>query len=303
MQRLYSMSNITLETKIAVFAADLPYFLPEDFAGLRDVLAKGESIVKGAVELSDSALKRYLLRQEGAEVLRRWRDIDRTIKWCDDQGVQILHPWHSDYPARLRGIERPPIFLSVWGDRPWLSRPGLSIVGAREPTQSALQWLEHHLPTAISDKCTYTISGGARGIDQKAHALSLRSGVSTVAFLPAGLAQPYPADFRNWFQSIRKAGGAIVSEFSPHTMIRKAHFERRNRMIAALGCGVFVVEAARRSGSMMTARLALEAGIAVCALPSSPLEPRASGTNDLLFDGASLIRDAEDLAGFVRLNS
>ncbi len=297
------MSDTSLDPIVAAFAADLPYFLPEEFENLRDVLASGFAVSSAAHELPESRLKKHLLGKETGEILSRWREAERLVQWCYEQGIQILHPWHCDYPTRFKGLERPPVFLNVWGDLPWLGRPGLSIVGAREPTQLAMQWMEHHLPSTLSSNKIYTVSGGARGVDQKAHALSLRAGAPTVAFLPAGLAQPYPADFRSWFQSIRESGGAIVSEFSPHTTMRKAHFERRNRMIAALGCGVFVVEAARRSGSMMTARLALETGVPVCVLPASPLEPRAAGTNDLLFDGASLIRDAEDLSGFLRLNS
>jgi DNA processing protein len=160
----------------------------------------------------------------------------------------------------------------------------------------ALSWMENHLSAFLRTTSAVVVSGGARGIDQRAHRLAIRSGCPTVVFLPSGLARPYPDEWRTWKDDILAAGGAVLSHYPPFQEIRRFHFEERNRLIAAMGRILFVVEARRRSGSSMTARLAADLGRTVCVLPGHPADPRAGGTIDLLFDGAAPIRDATDLA-------
>jgi len=166
-------------------------------------------------------------------------------------------------------------------------------------------WLDRELSSAVKSSKGYIISGGARGVDQKAHMISLRSGRPTVAFLPAGLACVYPRDFSGWIEPICRAGGAVVSQFSPFSEMRKQNFHHRNRLIAQLAQSVFVAEAARKSGSYLTARLAVDLGKGVGVLPSSPNYVGNLGGLDLLFSGAQLIREARDLLEFwgVRGNS
>lgn len=217
------------------------------------------------------------------------------LERCLAEGAQVLHPGHADYPDEFFDLIDPPLFLAYRGKPVWKERPCLSVVGSREPGPVALEWMELHLDEVIRRRGMVTVSGGARGIDQKAHAISIRAGRPTVAFLPSGLFRLYPADFAAWIPEILACGGAVLSEFHPLKEMRRHHFEKRNRMIAALGRLLFVVEARRRSGSTMTARLARELSRTVCVLPSSPGNPRAAGTLDLLFDHAFPLRDAADL--------
>jgi DNA processing protein len=114
-------------------------------------------------------------------------------------------------------------------------------------------------------------------------------------FLPSGLGCPFPPDLADWTARIAAAGGATLSEFSPEQAVRRPHFERRNRMIAALGAVAFAVEGRRRSGTTMTARLALDLGRSLAVLPGSAMDPRAAGTLDFLSAGAEMIRDSLDL--------
>lgn len=288
------ISSQHADALIATVAAHLPYMMPEVFTDLRLCLASGVSSRRAWMDLPMGKLRDLLI--ERPEV---WDLAERDREWCFQHDAEILHPWHPLFPERLLALDRPPVFLSLRGKPAWMQRPGISIIGSREPTAWAVEWLEIHLMTALRNTGVYTVSGGARGVDQKAHALSLRAELPTIAFLPSGLAKPYPADIAGWLAPIHDSGGGMVSEFPPMREIARAHFERRNRLIAGLGHCLFVVEAARKSGSMMTARLALESGRPICALPASPLESCAAGTVDLLFDGATLIRDAEDLVTFI----
>lgn len=222
--------------------------------------------------------------------------------WCLREGAKILYPGHADYPFNGGWIEKPPPFMCYWGRPAWREAACLSVVGSREPSRMALEWLEAHLSEFLRRTGAVTVSGGARGIDQKAHALSLRAGRPTVVFLPSGLARPYPDEWRQWKDEVVAAGGAIVSIHAPWQEIRRSHFEERNRLIAALGRMTFVVEARRKSGSVMTARLANEIGKDICCLPGSPLDPRCGGTLDLICASSAVpIRDACDLeAAFSR---
>lgn len=234
-----------------------------------------------------------LERIASPECLKQALDVQA---WCRDHGVRILYPGHPDYPVEFFQIEKPPLFLSCWGSPCWLMARCLSVVGSREPSQSSLEWMELHLRKCLDlDARLVLVSGGARGIDQKAHLISIRSQRPTVVFLPSGLGTPFPAELGKWRPEILGAGGCLLSEYAPFQEVRKHHFVSRNRMIAALSSTLLVVEARRRSGSTMTARLAREGGRTLCVLPTFPGNARSDGSLDLLFDGAFPIRDAEDL--------
>ncbi len=220
---------------------------------------------------------------------------DETYQWCHAHDARILYPGHEDYPFNSEPFDHRPPFLACWGEPSWRRRPSIAVVGSREPSSEALSWMETHLVEFLRATSAVVVSGGARGIDQRAHRLAIRSGCPTVVFLPSGLACPYPGEWQNWKHDVLAGGGALLSHYPPFQEIRRIHFEERNRLIAALGKILLVVEARRRSGSSMTARLAADLGRTVCVLPGHPSDPRAGGTIDLLFDGAEPIRDATDL--------
>jgi DNA processing protein len=224
-------------------------------------------------------------------------------KWCADQGARILFPGHADYPFDPYSVEENPKFISCWGGSPWRSAPSIAVVGSREPSNAATDWLEIHLAEFLSRTKAVVVSGGARGVDQRAHFIAVRAGLPTVVFLPSGLGHLYPSEWQTWKKDVIATGGAIISTYSPFQEVRRSHFEDRNRLIAALGKMIFVVEARRRSGSSMTARLAREMDRTICCLPGSPMDPRCAGTIDLLFDGAFPVRDAGDLEVLFAMNA
>ena len=220
---------------------------------------------------------------------------ERVRDWCSKNGARILYPGHAEYPFDLVRHERPPRFLSVWGNSVWRETKCISVVGSREPTRLASEWMDVHLSKFVSRTGAATVSGGAIGVDWKAHMISLRARKPTVVFLPSGLGKAYPKEWLRWKDEVIDTGGALVSTYPPLMEIKRAHFEERNRWIAAMGEIVFVVEARRRSGSSMTARLAREIDRTICCLPGPPGDARCAGTVDLLFEGGLPIRDSEDL--------
>lgn len=235
------------------------------------------------------------------ELCHELYDIERSeeflinFDWCQRHRVEILDPTHEWYPSSWFSLENPPLFISVMGTPCWLNHKCLSVVGSRNPTHASLRWMDMEIPGLLRELNIVTVSGGARGIDQKCHALSLRAGVPTVALLPSGLRNFYPRELESWREPILDGGGCFVSQFAPDSPMWKSHFRERNRLIAQMGDALLVVEAARRSGSIMTAHLAMEREKDVCILPGHPMELNALGVLDLLVDGAKPVRDALDL--------
>lgn len=214
------------------------------------------------------------------------------------QGISLLTPASPDFPERWVASADPPLSLTVLGSLAALNAPALSVVGSREPSPESGRWLE----TELADFCRRTrapiVSGGARGIDQRAHAVAIRAGSPTIALLPSGLECPYPADLRRWFPAILEAGGAIVSEYPGAALMRKNHFHQRNRLIAAAGRLVLIVEARSKSGTLITAARAAEIGRPLLVVPGHPGDVRFGGNLQLLSEGATLVRNHEDLTLF-----
>lgn len=214
------------------------------------------------------------------------------------KGFHLLTPLSPDFPSHWLRCADPPLTLTVKGSLASLGAPALSVVGSREPGPESLRWLETELAEFCRSTRAVIVSGGARGIDQKAHAIAIRSGSPTVALLPSGLEQPYPADFERWFPAIIDGGGAIVSEYPAGAPMRKAHFHHRNRLIAAAGRLVLVVEARAKSGTLITAARAAEIGRPLLVVPGHPMDVRFIGNLQLLSEGATPIRQNEDLTLF-----
>ncbi|MBS3651386.1 DNA-processing protein DprA [Pseudaminobacter sp. 19-2017] len=206
-------------------------------------------------------------------------------------GARFVGIGEADYPPLLRRMEAPPPLIAVKGNAAVFSLPTVAIVGARNASLAGMK-MARRLATALGKEGYAVVSGLARGIDTAAHDGSLDTG--TVGVFAGGLDRPYPPENLNLCESITKTG-AIVSEMPFGWEPRAQDFPRRNRIVAGMSLGLVVVEAARRSGSLISARLAGEMGRIVFAVPGSPLDPRAEGTNRLLKDGAILVTEPDDI--------
>jgi DNA processing protein len=201
-----------------------------------------------------------------------------------------------DYPQRLAMIDDAPPLLAIRGNAAALTLPMVAIVGARNASAAGIRFAER-LARDLGASGFAVVSGLARGIDGAAHRASLATG--TIAVLAGGHDQIYPPEHAPLAQAIL-AQGALISEMPMGWEPRARDFPRRNRLISGLAAGVVIVEAAHRSGSLITARMALEQGREVFAVPGSPLDPRAEGTNDLIKQGAALVTQADDVVTVLR---
>jgi len=206
-------------------------------------------------------------------------------------GVHLVSPGEDGYPPRLAVLDDAPPLLGVRGLRDVLMRPMIAIVGSRNASAAGLKFAGS-LARDLSDAGFVIVSGLARGIDQAAHRASINGG--TVAMLAGGHDKVYPPEHGDLLTAII-ATGAAISEMPLGHVPRARDFPRRNRLISGAALGVAVVEAALRSGSLITARMAAEQGREVFAVPGSPLDRRAAGTNDLIKQGATLITEASEI--------
>lgn len=223
-----------------------------------------------------------------------WAAVDVDLAWSVLDGNRILSLAGPDYPDQLREIPDPPPLLFVHGDASCLHTPQLAMVGSRNPTpggRDTAQVFAEHLAGA---GLTIT-SGLALGIDTAGHQGALAAGGRTIAVMGTGLDRVYPARNRDLAHAIAAAGGALVTEFPLSTPPQPENFPRRNRLISGLSLGTLVVEAALRSGSLTTARHAVEQGREVFAIPGSIHNPLARGCHALIRQGAKLVEIAEDI--------
>jgi DNA processing protein len=219
-------------------------------------------------------------------------DAEREIAGLDKIGGKFAALGEPDYPLMLRRTDDAPPIVAYIGDPAVYKLPALSIVGSRNASLAGVRFTRQ-LASAIGTEGYSVVSGLARGIDTAAHEATL--GTGTIAVLAGGLDHPYPPENLELFKSIPERGGAVITEMPMGWEPRAKDFPRRNRIIAALGLGLLVVEAAQRSGSLISARLANELGRVVFAVPGSPLDPRCEGTNNLIKNGATLVTNARDI--------
>ena len=206
-------------------------------------------------------------------------------------GARLVCWGEPGYPSALAAIEDAPPILTVLGEAQLLQRPMIAVVGARNASANGRR-LARDLAAELGLGGLVVISGLARGIDAAAHLGALETG--SVAVVAGGADVVYPAENRGLYDALVRQG-AVVAELPLGTEPQARHFPRRNRIISGTALGVVVVEAAARSGSLITARFALEQGREVFAVPGSPLDPRARGCNDLLRHGANLTETAADV--------
>jgi len=210
-------------------------------------------------------------------------------------GVTLVAPGEAGYPPRLAAIDDVPPLLAIRGQTEALTRPMIGIVGSRNASGVGLK-LAQTLARDLSEAGFVVVSGLARGIDQAAHRASLGNG--TVAVLAGGHHRIYPPEHEGLLAELLQSGAAI-SEMPLDHVPRARDFPRRNRLISGASLGVVVIEAAHRSGSLITARIAAEQGREVFAVPGSPLDPRAAGTNALIKQGAIVVTEAADVIAAV----
>jgi DNA processing protein len=208
------------------------------------------------------------------------------------RGGRMIFLGGHDYPPLLALLPDPPPVLSILGDAAVLTTRAVGLVGARNASANG-QRMAEALAADLAAQPITVVSGLARGIDAAAHNGALQTG-RTVAAIAGGLDQPYPPEHAD-LQARIAANGAVVTEAPLGTAPMSRHFPRRNRIIAGLSLGLVVVEAALRSGSLITARLAQEADREIFAVPGSPLDPRCHGSNDLIRQGAHLTESAADV--------
>jgi len=217
----------------------------------------------------------------------------RDLAWLSESGNDLVTRNDPDYPAALAACHDPPPLLFLRGCRALLAAPCIAVVGSRNPT-GAGRTVARQLAGALAEAGLAVVSGLAVGIDGVAHSAALEVGGMTVAVTGNGLDRVYPAVHRDLARRVGEHG-LLISEFSPGTPPLARHFPQRNRVISGLSLGVLVIEAALRSGSLITARLAADQGREVFAVPGALSNPLTRGCHRLIRDGATLVECVDDV--------
>jgi DNA processing protein len=218
-------------------------------------------------------------------------DAEREMTALDRIGGRFICWGEPSYPNALEAVEDAPPVLALLGRGELLASPIVAVVGARNASANGRR-LAQDISAGLGEEGIVVVSGMARGIDAAAHAGALATG--SIAVVAGGVDIVYPEENRGLYQALAN-DGAVVAELPLGTEPQARHFPRRNRIISGMALGVVVVEAAAKSGSLITARYALEQGREVFAVPGSPLDPRCRGCNDLLRNGATLTENAADV--------
>jgi DNA processing protein len=228
--------------------------------------------------------------------LRSVSDAEREIRQVEKLGAKFVAIGEGLYPRLLRELDDAPPLLIAKGNLNLLEGQAVAIVGARNASAAACRFARG-LAHELGQRDLVVVSGLARGIDSAAHDGALETG--TIGVIAGGIDVFYPPENEERQKALFERG-LVIAEMPPGTEPRARHFPYRNRIIAGMSSGTVVVEAAPRSGSLITARLAAEAGREVMAVPGSPLDPRAQGCNQLIRDGATLVQNAADVMEAVR---
>jgi DNA processing protein len=258
---------------------------PVTFRGLLARFGDAEATLRALPDLARRGGRTRPIRICPAEAAERELAALETI------GARLLAVVEPDYPPALAALEHAPPVVSVLGRSDLLRQRAVAVVGARNASANGRR-LARDIAEGLGRAGFLVASGLARGIDTAAHRGALETG--TAAVVAGGLDVVYPPENEALHGEIARRG-VLLSEMPPGTVPQARHFPRRNRLISGMSLGVLVVEAAPRSGSLITARLALDQGREVFAVPGSPLDPRARGCNDLLRQGAGLVERADDV--------
>ncbi len=244
---------------------------------------------------SRATLQKLGLSQKIIDAIKKpdWELVEKDMLWLEQADNHILVYSDADYPSQLKEIPDPPPILFARGDIDLIHFPQIAIVGSRNPSSSGIQIATDFASSLSSTGFTIT-SGLALGIDAASHRGALAAQGKTIAVTGTGLDRVYPATHKELAMEIVN-NGVLISEFPPGTVAKANHFPRRNRIISGLCIGLLVVEAARKSGSLITARLALEQNREVFAIPGSIYNPLARGCNALIREGAKLVETTQDI--------
>lgn len=274
--------SLRLTHKLLQFFETPARILSATEQSLRDLRVKPQAL---------SALIDYQRDQANSEIAIA---VAKSLSWQSSEADHHIIYWtHPDYPERLREISQPPLILFVAGNPKLLNQPQLAFVGSRNPSIDGKQ-LAHEFARQLSLSDLLITSGLALGIDGASHAGALVANAPTIAVMATGMDTIYPRRHQQLAQNIREVG-ALVSEFPLGHQPTPQSFPQRNRIISGLSLGVLVVEAAIKSGSLITARYALEQNREVFAIPGSIHNPVARGCHQLIRQGAKLVECAEDI--------
>ena len=267
---------------------------PKEFENLLQI-AKEVSCKNLHREINNPYIQKFLIQNKD------WIEKgQRELDWLNQNQIQIASLGDPLYPSNFYHLSCPPLLITYRGEACWTQRESLAIVGSRRPHEDTLKWMDWHIPSFFKNHSVNIISGGARGVDQKAHSLCLRYGCPTVCFLPSGIKRIYPACLEPWVEKIIEQKGALISSFSPFADILKMNFYYRNELLVLMSKKVFVAQAGLRSGSIMTSKLALKYGREVITLPSSPVKSFSMGNLQMMYDGAPFVLSAKDLSDLWR---
>lgn len=248
----------------------------------------------GTAERSLDALPDLIRKARGSKkiTIASVESIERELSLLDKFGGRIVCSGEPNYPLALRAADSSPPVISVLGSDDVLVRPSVAMVGSRNGSLSGLK-LTTTLAREVGLGGYVIVSGLARGIDSAAHRASLATG--TIAVFAGGIDHVYPTENEDLAREIVDSGGCLISELPFGTKPRPQDFPRRNRIVAGLSLAVVIIEAAKSSGSLISARLAGELSRHVLAVPGSPLDSRSAGANNLIREGATLVRDSADI--------
>ena len=249
-----------------------------------------------------NAKKEDLLKTEGIgeetvkQILKEeYRlNLEKYEKYMQENNIELIHIYDKNYPEKLNKIYDKPIVLYIRGDKTILNKFSLAVIGCREHTKYG-EIVAKNIVDQIAKRKIITVSGLARGIDSIAHKETLKAQGKTIAVIGSGLDNIYPTENTNLANEIVKNGGVLVSEYIIGTKPQKMNFPARNRIISGLSNGVVVIEAKKKSGTMLTVDFALEQGKEVFAVPGNILSKNSEGTNELIKQGAKTVTKIEDI--------
>ena len=261
------------------------------FGSAQEILRQDAKTLAQEAQMNPATAQRFLQEAHALDPQKEW---DKTA----ELGGHIYLPEDDEYPQALKSIKEPPLVLYVLGKLPPASQATVGMVGTRKITPYGRRAADK-LATELTKSGITVISGLARGVDSVCHAAAVRLQKPTVAVIGTGVGRCYPAENRPLAKAILEYGGAIVSELPVNSPPSAFHFPRRNRIIAALSQVVTVVEGEVKSGALITAKLALEMGKDVLAVPGPIDSPQSAGPNQLIKDGAGVVSCLQDIIDYI----